>query len=294
MEKVTTINLAGNAFQIEDVGFAKLSSYLAEARAKLAGNPDLEEIMIDFEQALAQKCRARLSSHKTVISNDDVADILNEMGPVETEESDAHTKNQSSAQGAAPRKLYRIREGAVIAGVCNGLAAYFNVDVTLVRIAFVILAILSSGVWILAYVVMALIIPAADTPQEHSAAYGAAPVTAQNLLDRAKTGYEDFKNSQEWAEWRKNMHEESQRWKRQWKAEMQHQKQHNEYYQGYTYTRSPFWEFMHSLLGMVWTLLIIAGLWYAYHNSLIAKEYMDMVGTFIQHMTERVIAHFQK
>ncbi|MBQ1674528.1 MAG: PspC domain-containing protein [Oscillospiraceae bacterium] len=55
------------------------------------------------------------------------------------------------------KKLYRIREGKVIAGVCNGIGAYFNVDPTLIRVAWALLA--ATGTGILAYVICALVIP---------------------------------------------------------------------------------------------------------------------------------------
>ena len=44
-------------------------------------------------------------------------------------------------------------------GVCNGIAAYLNVDVTWVRIAFVLLTIFSSGVWFVVYLVLMFVVP---------------------------------------------------------------------------------------------------------------------------------------
>ena len=55
------------------------------------------------------------------------------------------------------KKLYRIREGRIIAGVCNGIGAYFNVDPTVIRVAWALLA--ATGTGILAYLICALIIP---------------------------------------------------------------------------------------------------------------------------------------
>ena len=55
------------------------------------------------------------------------------------------------------KKLYRIREGKVITGVCNGIGAYVNVDPTLIRVAWALLA--ATGTGILAYVICALVIP---------------------------------------------------------------------------------------------------------------------------------------
>ena len=40
-----------------------------------------------------------------------------------------------------PKRLYQIREGAIVSGVANGLAAYFNVDPTIVRVAWVVAAV---------------------------------------------------------------------------------------------------------------------------------------------------------
>lgn len=58
-----------------------------------------------------------------------------------------------------PRRLTRTRDGRMITGVCSGLAAYFGVDPTLVRVGVAVLTVLTSGAGILLYVAGALIIP---------------------------------------------------------------------------------------------------------------------------------------
>ena len=60
------------------------------------------------------------------------------------------------------KRLYRIEEGKMIAGVCGGIAEYFNIDPTVVRVAWAILACF-AGSGILAYIAAALIIFAAVT-----------------------------------------------------------------------------------------------------------------------------------
>ena len=57
-----------------------------------------------------------------------------------------------------PRKLYRSRNQRMLAGVCGGLAEYFNVDATLIRVLFLILAVF-GGSGLVIYVVMWLIVP---------------------------------------------------------------------------------------------------------------------------------------
>ena len=56
------------------------------------------------------------------------------------------------------KKLYRIMEGKQLAGVCTGLAEYFKLDVSVVRLIWVLFT-LFAGSGLLAYIVCALIIP---------------------------------------------------------------------------------------------------------------------------------------
>jgi phage shock protein C len=59
---------------------------------------------------------------------------------------------------AATRKLYRSKTNRQIAGVCGGLAEYFNLDATLIRVLFVVLAVL-GGSGLILYVAMWIIVP---------------------------------------------------------------------------------------------------------------------------------------
>jgi hypothetical protein len=99
MQKVITINLNGNGYQIDESGHAALVAYLDGAERLLKDNPD----------------RAGASA------------------------------SNASAAGGRPRRLYLIHEGAMFAGVCTGLAAYLHVDVTIVRIVFLFLALVTRG-----------------------------------------------------------------------------------------------------------------------------------------------------
>jgi phage shock protein C len=60
-----------------------------------------------------------------------------------------------------PRKLYRSRNQRMVAGVCGGLAEYFNVDATLIRVLFLVLAVI-GGSGLAIYLVMWIIVPDAS------------------------------------------------------------------------------------------------------------------------------------
>lgn len=56
------------------------------------------------------------------------------------------------------KKLYKVERGKMISGVCAGIAAYFNVDPTLIRLAWVLFSLL-GGSGILAYIICAIVMP---------------------------------------------------------------------------------------------------------------------------------------
>ena len=56
------------------------------------------------------------------------------------------------------RRLYRSRTYRQLAGVCGGLAQYFNIDATLIRVLFVVLALL-GGPGLVIYLLMWILVP---------------------------------------------------------------------------------------------------------------------------------------
>jgi len=82
MNKVITINLNGNAYQLEEIGYEALRTYLDNAARQLAANPDKDEIITDIEQAIGEKCRALTGPYRTVVLARDIERIIAEMGPV--------------------------------------------------------------------------------------------------------------------------------------------------------------------------------------------------------------------
>jgi phage shock protein PspC (stress-responsive transcriptional regulator) len=64
---------------------------------------------------------------------------------------------------AKTRRLYRSRTDRKLAGVCGGLAQYFNTDATLIRVLFVVLALL-GGPGLVIYLLMWILVP--EEPQD--------------------------------------------------------------------------------------------------------------------------------
>ena len=56
------------------------------------------------------------------------------------------------------KRIYRSEDDRKIAGVCGGIAEYFDVDSTLIRLAFIFF-VLAAGTGILAYIIAAIVMP---------------------------------------------------------------------------------------------------------------------------------------
>lgn len=215
MERVVTINLNGNPYQLEEPAYDALRAYIARAEAALASNPDKAEIVRDLQQAIADKCSGYLSPSKSVISLAEMTRIIEEMGPVEGESGAREEPRAEETTYDGPRRrLYRIKEGANIAGVCTGIAAYFDLDVNIIRLLFIIAAIVTSGGMILIYIAMMFLIPSANTSAEWAAARG-VPFNAQEIIDRAKHEYRNL-TGDDGRSWRTQMRAQ----RRAWNAQM--------------------------------------------------------------------------
>ena len=61
--------------------------------------------------------------------------------------------------GNGTKVLVRSREGRMLAGVCAGVADYFGIDVTLIRVLVAVISVITGGAGVLAYLVAWVIIP---------------------------------------------------------------------------------------------------------------------------------------
>jgi phage shock protein C len=77
----------------------------------------------------------------------------------------------------ARRKLVRPRAGRKIAGVCAGFAEYFDLDVTLIRLVWLVAGILMPPFWVIGYIVAWIVVP--DQPEMVTIMPAGATVTPQ-------------------------------------------------------------------------------------------------------------------
>ena len=82
------------------------------------------------------------------------------------------------------KKLYRSRTSRMIAGVCGGVGEYLNVDPTIVRLFFILLAV-SIGIGVVLYFLLWIIIPSEDA---RTTTLGETALSgAEEIADHART-----------------------------------------------------------------------------------------------------------
>ena len=178
MKQVININFQGRVVPIEVTAFELLKNYTESLNRHFANEEGKEEIINDIESRIGELFQERISKGATCITDEDVKAIIKSMGNPEDFEAMDDTPGASSASSSysqqeqqtssstsstGHKKLYRNDNDKILGGVCSGLANYFNIDVVVTRIIFVIL--LFSGIGFLTYIVMWIAVPSSSTEQ---------------------------------------------------------------------------------------------------------------------------------
>lgn len=183
-----TVRLNRSTLQFDEAAYERLEHYLAESAGLLEGDPDPQEILSDLEQAVADQCARRMRADQVVVTLAELQPALDEIGSVQVPGAEAASK-QTMRDAARP--LQQVSEGAVVSGVCRGLAQYFGLDVTLLRIIAVLLLFGTGGGMILVYLAMMLLMPYAPL-EKGGAPIRWLPTKCRGIVEfvRAKLGVE--------------------------------------------------------------------------------------------------------
>lgn len=182
MKKVVEVNIGGVNFTIEDDAYIKLKSYLARFASTLPSD-EAKEIMEDIEIRVSELFQKEIKYPNQVVDENTVDSVIECLGEVDASETKTENKTSSNTYNQkkmrSEKKLYRNPDDKKIAGICSGLAEYFNVDVTLIRIIFVV-ALLVYGSTLLIYIVLWIAMPEALTVSQKMEMRGEL-VTAENI-----------------------------------------------------------------------------------------------------------------
>ncbi len=178
MKQTRTVNLAGINFYLDEDAYRMLDNYLEELRKHFKGQEGAEEIISDIENRLAELFQQKLKTPQTVITQEEVNKVIAILGKPGDFDHENPEENRKSSKKRATKRLYRNMDDRILGGVCSGLGTYVNLDPVIIRIIFIIVTL--SGISILVYIVMWIIIPPALTTAEKLEMQG-DPVNIENI-----------------------------------------------------------------------------------------------------------------
>ena len=180
MKRVMSACVGGRNFTMDDDAYNRLDAYLRNFRAKLTVPESQKgEVMDDIESRIAELFYAEVGDGARVVTLPMVERVVSTLGMPDGSAETGYSYSKAFPEDKVQKKLYRDMDNKGVAGVCSGLAWYFDIDVTLIRIIMLVALFAgTSGFWI--YVILWIAVPKALTPAQQCEMRG-IPATAENM-----------------------------------------------------------------------------------------------------------------
>lgn len=139
MKETINVNIAQQAFTMDKDAYVTLTSYLDDIGRRLPA--DDTDTLPDIEARIAEIFRERIPSPMMVITYATVLATMQQIGNAEMfgeANRPLNDAEQPHVGKKSTRRFVRSIDDKAIAGVCGGIAEYFGIDSTLVRIIFVV------------------------------------------------------------------------------------------------------------------------------------------------------------
>lgn len=197
MNTTININLAGQLFYMDENAYNTLKQYLEEIAAYFKNSDIKTELMSDIEARIAELFLEKLAHERQVITAEEVTYVIDIMGqPKDYQLSDDEDENHNKdkKEKTHERKFFRDPDDTVLGGVAAGIGHYFGVQVSWVRLIWLLLAIFSWGGFTILYFALWIFIAPAKTAAEKLAMKG-EPVNISTLEKKFREGINDVKDS---------------------------------------------------------------------------------------------------
>lgn len=179
MKRTENAAIGGKSFIFDADAYERLETYLSNFRTRLDKDQS-PEVMEDIESRIAEIIIRETGSYYQTVTLAMVNSITDQLGMPDgkPEYNDVKsTKNNKKMETV--KKLYLDQDDKKIGGVCSGLALFFGIDVTIIRIIMLV-ALLCGGCGFWVYLVIWIVAPKAMTPAQKCELRG-WPVTAENM-----------------------------------------------------------------------------------------------------------------
>lgn len=191
MNEIKKCSIAGVSFTLEYDAYDALNAYIESLNDTYKDDPAGEEIIADIEARIAELILSAQPAG-AIIARPLIENIIKQLGSAsEIDEDHEHAEYQASTTDhngnpRIPRRLYRDMQNRKLGGVCAGLANYFDVDPTWIRLGMfapLLLTVFGSlgfhwltwfipftsnlfGVFILGYIIMWFAVPPASSARQ--------------------------------------------------------------------------------------------------------------------------------
>ena len=178
MKQVININFQGRVVPIEVAAYDILKAYVDSLSLHFALEEGKDEIINDIENRIGELFQERIKAGAVCITDEDVNAIIKSIGRPEdfddldssattdtadtTEQKSQQQQQSSSTNTSGKRRLFRDENHKLVGGVCSGIANYFDIDIVIVRIIFLVL-LFSFGIGFIPYIILWIAVPSSAT-----------------------------------------------------------------------------------------------------------------------------------
>lgn len=189
MNKIININLAGRLIPIDESAYDLLRDYLNRLKSFFSREKGGDEIVRDMEDRMGELFQDQLKKGKPCIMAEDIEYMIAIMGSPEqiehetgeeepTKKQESKTASQEQAFfNTKGKHLTRSNKEKMIGGVCGGLASYFNIDPTIIRVALILVT-LAWGAGLVVYFLLWALLPVSGVEE--------APIIRRRLYRNPK------------------------------------------------------------------------------------------------------------
>lgn len=196
MKKNITINLFGSLYAIDEDAYELLNQYQKNMQRYFSRQEGGEEIAEDIERRIAELFDELKASGVEAITIEHMQEIIKRIGnPEEMDNPESENLSEGTEEpheGRKPKetthkKLFRNPDDKMLGGVTSGLACFFGIDPLWLRLLMILFAWFSLGTMIVIYLILWIITPEAQTPEDRLRMQG-RPVNMENLRDEIMEG----------------------------------------------------------------------------------------------------------
>jgi phage shock protein PspC (stress-responsive transcriptional regulator)/uncharacterized membrane protein len=189
MNTTINVNLAGQHFYFDQAAKVKLEVYFEEIKSYFTDQSFLEELMSDVEARIAELLNDIIVDPQQVVVRQHIEKVMEVMGEANSFKID-DDKAQNKTETNAVRKLFRDPDDRFLGGVASGISHYFGLQVSWVRLIWLLLGLFSWGGFSILYIIMWIFVPLAKTTSEKFMMKGQA-INLSNLEKKIKEEFEE-------------------------------------------------------------------------------------------------------